>query len=315
MKLSQVASFLQQLDSVTPRDLRTAHDLRMQQFMINACYHPIVDGQGLEQRLAQNREFLDQGFEQLDATFQDLKRSAQSHMDRLIEQARQQTQDWWTRGEYRFSQNPDCLKRRADLPPELTDQLRARVLKAQDWRWPAMIVRPGLESFIDDMVSFDPLYLVDTSLDLLKPALERFHPQYQNRLCCYSIDELSPDAMLARLPQGQFGMCFAFHYFNFRPMEVIDRWLSETWHLLRPGGQMLFTYNDCDRVHGIINSETNWMAYTPGSQIRSQALSLGFTVIDQCSDDRMSWIHLGKPGQLESQRGSQTLAKIITRSK
>jgi len=38
-------------------------------------------------------------------------------------------------------------------------------------------------------------------------------------------------------------------------------------------------------------------------------------VIEQCSNDTMSWIHLGKQGQLESQRGSQTLAKIITRSK
>jgi len=315
MKLSELTDYLLRLESLTPDHLRIAHDLGMQQLMSNAGFCPDLLQERFGQRLIQDRIRLDQGFDQLDQTVQDLKQSIQLHMLPLVDQVREQNQTWWTQDEYQFSQTLDCLQRRADFPSEQVDQLRAAVCKVQDWRWPAMIVRPGLDSFIDDMVSFDPLYLVDTNLDLLKPALERFPLQYQNRLCCYTVDEMSPDPMLAKLPQSQLAMCFAFYYFNFRPLNVIVRWLREVWHLLRPGGRMLFTYNDCDCVHGIMNSEMNWMAYTPGSEIRAQSQALGFDIIEQHSNDAVSWIHLGKPGQLESLRGSQTLAKIITRPK
>ena len=87
-----------------------------------------------------------------------------------------------------------------------------------------MIIRPGIETFIDDMVAFDPLYLVDDQHELLDPAMDRFNTLYQRRLRPYVVNERSDDEILGKLPNNQFGMCLVYNYFNYRPFEVIKRY-------------------------------------------------------------------------------------------
>ena len=50
--------------------------------------------------------------------------------------------------------------------------------------------------------------------------------------------------------------------------------------------------------------------YTPGNQIVNFAKNLGFELHFKTSDGPTTWLELKRPGQLESLRGSQTLAKI-----
>ena len=89
----------------------------------------------------------------------------------------------------------EILNRRLSIAGENTKHasfqseatLRGRLSSYSDWRFPALIIRPGLENFINEMVGYDPLYIVDQNHDLLKPCLGSFPKQYQNRLSFYSI--------------------------------------------------------------------------------------------------------------------------------
>ena len=176
-----------------------------------------------------------------------------------------------------------------------------------------MILRPGRESWIDNMVNNDPIYLVDENYDLLKPTLLRFNEIYQRRLRTYIIREDQEDEeILWQLPEGQFGLVLAWNYFNNRPFEIIRRYLTELYTKMQPGGTLLMTFNDCDRWPGVKAVESGVGLYTPGSLIQGFANHLGFEEHFAYHDDGpWTWLELRKPGERQSLRGGQALAKIL----
>jgi SAM-dependent methyltransferase len=193
---------------------------------------------------------------------------------------------------------------------------RSRLRKYTDWKYSAMCIRPAMEDFIDDMVACDPLYLVDLSHDHLLPALGRFNEKYQNRLRTYTVNEdLAYDnKILGRIPDNQFGLCFAFYYFNFRPIEYIKKWLTEIYQKLKPGGVLAMTFNDCERSSAVIMVEEMFCAYTPGYLVYELATSIGYEIEFVWHDERATtWVEFKKPGQLETLKGGQTLAKIVSK--
>lgn len=107
-------------------------------------------------------------------------------------------------------------------------------------------------------------------------------------------------------------MIFAYNYFNFKPIQVIERFLIEIYQKLRPGGVVIFTYNECDRVQGIGAAENNWMCYTPGTRIRSIAEKIGYEVLANVIGEKdIAWFELRVRGPIISLRGGQTIAKIL----
>jgi SAM-dependent methyltransferase len=175
-----------------------------------------------------------------------------------------------------------------------------------------MIIGPRTESFIEDMVPMDPLYLVDTHQDLLDPAVRNFTPDYQRRLRQYVVNDYVPRSILNEIPGGQFGVIFAYNYFNYRPMEVIRRYIQEIASKLRPGGTFIMTYNNCDRAHGIGLAERSWMCYTPKRLIVEAAINSGLELVSAADEPGdLSWIEFVRPGDIETLRGGQSLAKII----
>lgn len=189
---------------------------------------------------------------------------------------------------------------------------RTRVGMYSDWHYPAIIIHPMLESFIQGMASSDPLYLVDESPYLLEPAMQQWNEAYQNRLRPIYIEESFEQPILDKLPDNQFGLCLAYNYFNYRPYEIIKNYLTELYQKLKPGGVLIFTFNDCDRFQAIQMVEQRITCYTPGSLIKGWANFLGFETVFEHQDDSANvWIELKKPGQLTSLRGGQCLAKII----
>lgn len=196
------------------------------------------------------------------------------------------------------------------------DRIKARILAYCDWRVPGLVVRPGRESWIDHLVALDPLYLVDQRLDLLAPALDRFPVEYRRRMRPYAVDDRSEDRIFWQLPSEQFGYIFAYNFLNFRPMNLITRYLQEWFDLLRPGGTVFFTFNDCDWSHNVALAERNFMCYTPGQWVRESAQASGYEILDHYHGAAdCAWMELRRPGKMRSRRGAQTLAKIIPRSK
>ena len=203
------------------------------------------------------------------------------------------------------------LNKSITLPDEIKQIIRSRILKYADWHYTGMIIGPGTESFINDMVANDPLYLIDEYVELLYPAINKFNKSYQQRLRPYAINECSNDNMLEKLPNNQFAICMAYNYFDHRPIHIIEQYVKELFKKLCSGGVLAITFNDCDRPSGVVLAENFNSFYTPGNLIVDLAKDIGYQEIFRINDDGpTTWIELKKPGNLSSVRGGQTLAKI-----
>jgi len=212
--------------------------------------------------------------------------------------------------------NDIILNRCPRLLDDVQSHIRGRLSRFNDWHHPGMIVRPSTTPWITDLVALDPLYLIDTNHDLITPAVNQFPQEYQNRLRTYVIQETLDSKMLAKLPQGQIGFILAYHYFNFRPLEIIRCFMQEMFDVLKPGGTLAFTFNDCDKSGAVDLAERCFMCYTPGRLVVSAAELLGFQVSHMFHlDGASTWIEVVKPGELTSLRGGQSLAKIVAKPK
>jgi hypothetical protein len=214
-----------------------------------------------------------------------------------------------------FETNEYILNRRLSIDADSNILLRSHLRSLGDWRLPGLILRPGRETFIEDMVPLDPLYLVDQHEELLQPSVESFTPEYQRRLRQYVVNDRQAGPILNHLPQNQFGLVFAYNYFNFRPIEVIRRYITELFAVMRPGGTLIMTYNNCDRAQGVGLADRGFMCYTPKRYIVQHAEDVGFefTFTHDGSGD-LNWLEFVKPGEIESIRGGQTLAKIVAKT-
>lgn len=214
--------------------------------------------------------------------------------------------------EMRNEHHDYILNRRPQVTPE--EKLRARLRAYSDWRYPGMIIRPGLETFPNEMVSNDPLYLIDTNRHLLGkvPHINGWTPEYQARVRSIIVEENLDHDILEKVPNEQFGLCLVYNFFNFRPLEYIRKYLTEIYQKLRPGGVLIMTINDCDREPGVRLAETYFACYTPGGLIIKLAETIGYKQSHTWHENGpITFIEIRKPGELESLRGGQTLAKII----
>ena len=216
----------------------------------------------------------------------------------------------------RDSQRPEFVDRhrnkRVPIRQETEDFYISRINLYNNWRHPGMIIHPGAEPFINNMVGCDPLYIIDESQYLLEPVLNSFNNTYQRRLRPYVIEESWDSEILTRIPNGQFGCCLAYNYFDFRPVEMIRKYLNEIYQKLKTGGNLLMTFNDCERPAGVKLAEQNYACYMTASLIKDLAVHVGYEIFFFWHNDSgSSWIELRKPGKLTSLRGGQTMAKIM----
>jgi hypothetical protein len=207
------------------------------------------------------------------------------------------------------------LQRIRPIDPAKKLQLRGRLQTYTDWKYPGLVIRPSHSPWVEDLVALDPMYFIDTHKDLMAPVTSQFPPEYQRRLRCYVIDEFNNQPIFEALPQQQFGFVYSFDYFNFRPLEVIKKYLLEVFGLLRGGGTFFFNFNDCDRQGGVGLTENHFCCYTPARLIYEHAVKVGYEIVrKEIIDNASTWVELKKPGQLTSIRGGQCLAGIYRKS-
>jgi SAM-dependent methyltransferase len=202
------------------------------------------------------------------------------------------------------------LNNRPGYDPKTMSAFQSRLRLYADWRFPGMILRPAHNPWLDDMVALDPMYFVDTSLDLFAPTKSKFTPEYQRRLRFYVIEEYAP--FFDNFPKGQFGVVCAFHYFQNKPLEIVKQYLDEIFVLLRPGGSFVFSFNDCDHWTAVGLVENHFACYTPGRFIRKHINDLGYLIThEHRTQSDTTWMEIKKPGTLISLRGGQALASIF----
>lgn len=205
------------------------------------------------------------------------------------------------------------LNRRLLVPEESMLKLKHRVKNLADWKYPCLCIRPGLEDHIHWLVPAHPLYIIDTNQELLHPAMNRFNNKYQRHLRPYVIKE-SQELPLSFLPDNQFGLVYAYYFFNFRPFELIKIYFSEILKKLKPGGNFVFTFNNCDEADGVILAENVFCCYTPASLLLKLVESLGFEHVETVNaGSGLFWMQIKRPGELTTLRGGQTLAKILSK--
>lgn len=187
----------------------------------------------------------------------------------------------------------------------------SRVKLHTNWKWPALEIRPAMCDITESLVGCDPLYLVDTHEDLFKVTKTKWTPEYQRRLRYYIINEQSAK-LFTQLPQMQFGLIVAVDFLNFRPLEMIQRYMKEMFDLLRPGGTAIFTYNNCDYPIGVDNFENAYYCYTPGKKVKEICEAAGFKVAASFDlENNVSWLEIERPGRRQSIRGAQTLGQVL----
>ena len=162
------------------------------------------------------------------------------------------------------------------------------------------------------MVGFDPLNLVDQQHELLVPSFDKFPEEYKSRLRLYTVNENIDTEILDKIPNNQFGFCLAYNFFEFKPLEIVKKYMAEVYQKLKPGGTFIMTFNDCSRDKAVMLAEQRYACYTPGTLIKQLANTFGYTqTFSWDNDGPTTWLELRKPGTLSSLRGGQSLAKIM----
>lgn len=309
MKLTQVIRYLNQLDEIKP-EVSFAPARREMEKILHVVQSNDIQFDNEIQRLEQQHNSVMSHLTDFAVTLNDLRASLVAARDSLEPEYLRESQRMYDH-EMPFETNQYILDRRLRIDADSEAILRSRLRNLGDWRLPGLIFRPGRETFIEDLVPLDPLYVVDQHQDLLWPAVSKFTPEYQARLRQYVIDERRGGDFLSVLPANQFGLVFAYNYFNFKPMSVIQSYLQQLYGLMRAGGTLIMTFNDCDRQQGAGLAENFYMCYTPARLVVAAAERAGFEVVTvHHGQADLAWIELARPGVINSIRGGQTLAKI-----
>lgn len=193
----------------------------------------------------------------------------------------------------------------------IKDYLIERIHALGKWQHAGMFIRPERGTYVNEMTSSDPLYIVDEHNDLFVPVKQMWNKDYQARLRYKVIDE-SKDTIFNEFPIRQFGFIVAMNFFNHKPFDVIKKYVIELHKLLKPGGTLLFTYNNCNLPLAVQNFEKSMYTYTPGTLVESMVEYVGYTITESYNEPltNVSWLELKKDGNMETLRGGQCLAKI-----
>ena len=314
MKISELAHYRELLESLKPRSLDHAIRSQMDPVIHAVDTHRIKLPEHL-QNLQQSRQAVAEhahDFDlEVDRILQDLLEQIQALEPRYLAQSYQ----WYEQAKTGDSADY-VLNRRFPIADDMKGYVQSRVMAHSDYHYAGMIIRPGLEEWVEHMVACDPLYLIDTNHDLFAPVKVKFNELYQSRLRYYAIKESSDDLMLDVLPDSQFGFCLAYNFFHYKPFEIMRAYLREIYQKLRPGGMLAMTFNDCDRKGAVELAERSFTCYTPGRMVLAICESVGFAIEQNYRiDAAVNWVELRKPGRMTSLRGGQSLAKIVAKSK
>ena len=309
MKLSDIVSYKNLLDSLS--SIPTAQELLNEiSSMIHVAKVSSVQVPGAVDQLTQAHEQVVQAANNFEQQFAQLKQSIQNLIEQHEPEYFRNSIDLYNTG-YRNESPEHIRNRHIGLDPVTSVVIQQRLRLYTSWQHPGMVIRPAHARYVEDLVACDPMYFVDTNAQLLEITESWFNARYQRRLCRYVIEEYSENPAFINLPTGQFGLIYAFHFFEYRPWPVLQQYLKECFELLRSGGVLAFTYNNCDLANRVGKVEHYSGCYTPGRMVRDYADKLGYDIIFDVDDDsNTSWIELRKPGKFSSIRGGQTLAKI-----
>ena len=200
-----------------------------------------------------------------------------------------------------------------DVTGDQRTLLRSRLITHSSWCDSGLIIRPANDDLVTSMSAMGILYLFDHQADMLAPAIARFPEHHRDKYRDYQ--GATPEALF-QMPLAQMRLIFVQNFFNFMPWDIMQRYLIILSQLLRPGGTLIFTFNDCDHAVNVEFCERSWQCYQPARQVLAFTRSLGLEVYDrQWFNNGIAWVELQKLGKYRPLKGAPVLTKIHARSK
>jgi len=176
------------------------------------------------------------------------------------------------------------------------------------WQYPALEIGCRDGEWTKYLVASDPLYIADFFEEFFHTSLEQFPELYRGRVRRYLVQDY---CKIPNLPKNTFGFIFSYNFFNYLSLDSIKQILAQSIEWLRPGGKIVFTYNNADLPAAAAYAENFFMTYVPKSILQPMAESLGYeTTFSFDSDPAFSMIEFKKPGQLQSIKLAQTFGEI-----
>jgi|TARA_R110000803_G_scaffold152045_1_gene217107 SAM-dependent methyltransferase len=185
------------------------------------------------------------------------------------------------------------------------------IRKHVEHRYPVLEIGCRDGDWTKFLVAGDPLYISDYTEEFMHNAVHQFTKQYIPRVRQYQIK----DNNINDLPENQFGFVLSYNFFNYLAFDTIKQWMRKAHTWLRPGGIIMFTYNNADHGYGAAMAESSVQSYCPMSLLVPMCESIGL----QYHDHRdyvntpftpMSWIQFKKPGELSTVKVAQALGQI-----
>jgi hypothetical protein len=190
---------------------------------------------------------------------------------------------------------------------EVDRAVRSRIHHRADWHFPGMQLGCRNSEYTSELVANDPLYLCDLELQYIDNVSSQFNDLYNRRLRKYLISNHD----LSLLPHNQFGFILSWMLFNYTEITVVEKYLEQVIKILRPGGIIMFSYNNGDLYTSCQLSERGGMSWIPKRQLVKLVTKLGYEIVnsvDLPNNDEVShisWIEIKKPGQLSTIKRSQ----------
>jgi len=199
-----------------------------------------------------------------------------------------------------------------DLSRDERGEIGTVVRSYTSWQYPTLEIGPGDGEWTESLVAGDPLYIVDRHQEFIDSTLSKFNEIYRRRVRPYFVGTHGVKEFdYSALPQGQFGFIFAWNVVNFWPFKETKHTLKQCYDLLRPGGVMMFSYNNCDVVQCAEAAESGYKSYLTQKLLNSIFDKLGFEIIQyRSTSTNVHWVEIKKPGILTTTKRHQALGKI-----
>lgn len=205
--------------------------------------------------------------------------------------------------------------RRLDLTDDERSEISTIIRSYTNWKYPTLEIGPGDGDWTESLVAADPLYIVDRHKEFLDSTLNKFNEIYRKRIRPYltGLHAERAEFDYSMLPKGQFGFIFAWNVINFWPFEETKHVLIQCYDLLKPGGSMLFSFNNCDVEQCAEYAESGYKSYLTPKLLNNVFTELGFLVKQYRSTSvAVHWVEIQKPGDLQTSKRHQTMGKICS---
>lgn len=162
------------------------------------------------------------------------------------------------------------------------------------------------------LVASDPLYIASWNKKVLHLTLKQFNEKYQSKLRSYHLQSENFPG-LEDLPDNQFSSIVCWDIITFLSKQNANIFLNKLAKLLRPGGQLIFNFHNCDKSQQLIDAEKTLRPFQTLEDMNEIC-----KIFDLCTyynfNEHIDYIVVRKHGVLSTIKVQPVLGKIILES-